>query len=75
MNGSIYVLRDSFAREDAKRLILDSKIVLHQMYDTAVLDIDSEEDFEFMQIIADYLFVKKENFARMFEAAKALIRK
>ena len=44
--------------------------MLYQMKDTAVLDIDSEEDFEMMQLIGGYLFEKVEG----FKAVKDLIR-
>ena len=33
-----------------------AKTVIYQMKDTAVLDIDSEEDFEMMGVIAEYLY-------------------
>lgn len=72
MNASIYVLRTSFMRRPEHHLILDAKTVLFEMYDTAVLDIDSEEDFELMQVIARYLFDNNTAFAAMYEAAKEL---
>ena len=33
------------------------------MKDTSVLDIDSEEDFEFMEIIGKYLYNKFESYS------------
>ena len=35
------------------------------MYDTAVLDLDHENDFELMQVIADYLYRTKPEFAEI----------
>ncbi len=75
MNASIYVLRTAFARDENRHMILESTIVLYEMYDTAVLDIDSEEDFQMMQLIAGHLFENNEGFAQMYSAAKAISQK
>lgn len=40
------------------------------MYDTAVLDLDHENDFELMEIIAKYLFDKKPEFAEVYKNIK-----
>ena len=37
------------------------------MYDTAVLDLDHENDFELMEIIAKYLYDKKPEFAEVYD--------
>ena len=73
MNASIYVLRTSFMKDDSKKLILQARSIIYEMYDTAVLDIDSEEDFELMEVIAKYLFEKNADFARMFHAVERSI--
>lgn len=73
MNASIYILRTAFMRDPTKKMILDAKTVLYKMYDTAVLDIDSEEDFELMEIIAKYLFLNNEKFSEMFNAVQKTI--
>ncbi len=70
MNASIYVLRTPFMRDERKKMILEAKSIIYEMYDTAVLDIDSEEDFELMEVITKYLFSKNPKFAAMFETAK-----
>ncbi len=36
------------------------------MYDTAVLDLDHENDFELMELIADYLYKKKPEFGEIY---------
>ncbi|MBQ0027414.1 MAG: acylneuraminate cytidylyltransferase family protein [Lachnospiraceae bacterium] len=38
-----------------------------EMYDTAVLDLDHENDFELMEIIAGYLFDNKDEFREIYE--------
>ena len=37
------------------------------MKDTGILDIDSEEDFEMMEVIADYLYQHDADFAQVRE--------
>ena len=39
------------------------------MTDTGILDIDSEEDYELMQVIAKYLFENNEAFKETFDKA------
>jgi CMP-N,N'-diacetyllegionaminic acid synthase len=41
------------------------------MADTGILDIDSEEDYELMQVIAKYLFENNEDYKETFEKAKS----
>jgi len=65
MNASIYVINADYLRNDKNNMLLDAKSNIYEMFDTAVLDIDSEQDFEFMEIIAKYLFDKKENFKKV----------
>ena len=43
--------------------VWDGEIGVSQMIDTAVLDIDSEEDFLLMEVIANHLFSRYEGFA------------
>ena len=43
------------------------------MKDTAVLDIDSEEDFQLMQVVAKYLFETDKEFGLIYEAAKEFL--
>lgn len=61
MNASIYVYSNSFMEVEEKA-IFDGKILITHMMDTAVLDIDSEEDFELMQIVAEYFYNKYVNY-------------
>lgn len=66
MNASIYVMDASVLRNDKNNKIFEnSKCGIYEMYDTAVLDIDSEQDFEMMEIIAKYLFEKKDGFRKV----------
>ena len=40
------------------------------MQDTAVLDIDSEEDFELMEVIAKYLYSKDIDYYTIYDAIR-----
>lgn len=62
MNASIYVIDAEYLRNDKENMLLNAKSTIYEMYDTAVLDIDSEQDFEMMEVIAKYLFEKKTSF-------------
>lgn len=54
MNASIYV----FEREYLFDLKPERRALIWKMQDTGVLDIDSEQDFEIMQLIVKYLWEK-----------------
>ena len=71
LNASIYVFQRDFLITNTSGILWETNCLLYKMEDTAVLDIDSEEDFELMQIVANYLFTKKKNFS----AVKEKIRK
>lgn len=65
MNASIYVIDADYLRNDKENMLLNAKSNIYEMYDTAVLDIDCEQDFELMEIIAKYLFEKVIGFKKM----------
>ena len=67
MNASIYVIDADYLKNDKENMLLNAKSNIYEMYDTAVLDIDCEQDFELMEIIAKYLFEKSDNFKKMKE--------
>ena len=47
---------------DCKKAVLDGYCEIIEMYDTGVLDLDHENDFEIMEVIAEYLFKKDMEF-------------
>ncbi len=65
INASIYVFDAEFLRTNTTGILWETKILLYEMRDTAVLDIDSEEDFDMMQLIGGYLFTKVEGFKKV----------
>ena len=61
MNASMYVYSPEFL--NSGKGIFEGKCDVIKMMDTAVLDIDHEIDFEFMQIIASYLYKKYDRYS------------
>lgn len=55
MNASIYAYRRSYALAER---VMPRREVVWQMKDTGILDIDSEEDFELMEVLAGYFYQK-----------------
>lgn len=60
MNASIYAYSPSFLLSGLG--VLDGYCEVVEMYDTGILDLDHENDFELMEIIARYLFEKDDRF-------------
>lgn len=60
MNASLYAYSPKFL--ESEKGIFEGKCDIIKMLDTAVLDLDHENDFELMQVIAGYLFNKQSDF-------------
>lgn len=73
MNASIYAYRNKFisARDTAK--VFDGKAIAWIMKDTAVLDIDSEEDLELMQVLAKYFFDRYEEYKEVYYGIREVL--
>lgn len=56
VNASIYVFARSFLANNTTGILWEGKIGASKMLDTAILDIDSEEDFLLMEVIAAHLY-------------------
>jgi len=56
MNASMYAYSPEFL--ESGKGIFEGKCDVIKMMDTAVLDIDHDNDFELMQVIAEFLFAK-----------------
>lgn len=65
VNASIYVFRRDFLANNTTGILWDGKIGVSKMLDTGVLDIDSEEDFLLMEVIAGHLFKTLPEFAQV----------
>ena len=71
MNASIYAYSPEALRNKKHSTFFNSNCDAVIMADTGILDIDSEEDYELMQVIAKYLFEKKEAFKKTFTRANS----
>lgn len=58
MNASIYAYRKSFLMNVDSHRVFDGKAKGVCVMDTAVLDIDNEEDLELMEVLAEYFYKK-----------------
>lgn len=67
MNASIYAYSPKALKEKPLARFFDDCCDAVVMMDTGVLDIDSEDDYELMQVIARYLFENKEGFREIYE--------
>ncbi|HVI42365.1 MAG TPA: acylneuraminate cytidylyltransferase family protein [Anaerovoracaceae bacterium] len=65
MNASVYCYRRNSLLDKLKRSPLEGVFDIILMKDTAVLDIDSEEDFELMELLAGQFF--KDEFQELFD--------
>ncbi len=65
MNASLYAYRPGHLKAggDFNEGYFEAIV----MYDTAVLDLDHENDFELMELIAGYLYDKKPEFAEVYK--------
>jgi CMP-N,N'-diacetyllegionaminic acid synthase len=67
MNASIYVYESDFLRKNQSNMLFDGTCDIVEMYDTVVLDIDSEEDLNFMEILAKYIYENKVEFKEIYQ--------
>jgi len=72
MNASLYAYSPEFL-ESGKGLF-EGRCDVIKMMDTAVLDLDHENDLELMQVIAEYLFSKNSDMRQVRDHIKELIK-
>lgn len=72
MNASMYAYTPEFLTSG--KGIFEGKCDVIKMMDTAVLDIDHENDFELMEVIAMYLFHKNQSMNTIKENIKDIIK-
>lgn len=72
MNASIYAYSVDALNNKPHSVFFNDKCDAIVMKDTAVLDIDSEEDYQLMQVIAKHIFETDEEFNEVREVALKL---
>jgi len=65
-NASLYAYSPAFLLH-SDEIILNAKLAVCEMKDTAILDIDSELDYELMQVVAEYLYSTDESYREVRE--------
>lgn len=75
MNASIYAYSIAGLKSDDYLNIFKHHCDAIMMFDTGILDIDSEEDYYLMQVIAKYLFENKEGFIEIYDIVKEWLKK
>ena len=65
MNASIYAYKPEFLSEG--KGVLDGYCEIVEMYDTGILDLDHENDFVLMEIVANYLFREIPGYREIYE--------
>ncbi|MDE5966251.1 MAG: acylneuraminate cytidylyltransferase family protein [Lachnospiraceae bacterium] len=70
MNASLYAYKPAFLRKGQP--LLSGRCEVIHMYDTAVLDLDDENDFELMEVIAGHLFETREDFMTVRKQAEKI---
>lgn len=65
MNASIYAYNPQYLTSG--KGVLDGYCEVVEMYDTGVIDLDHENDFELMEVVAQYLIKKHNGFREIFE--------
>ena len=65
MNASIYAYNPEYLKSG--KGVLDGYVECVEMYDTGILDLDHENDFELMEIIAKYLYSVNQEFAEVYD--------
>lgn len=68
MNASLYAYKPAFLREG--KAVLDGYVECIIMQDTGILDLDHENDFELMEVIARYLIDHSKDFYEIYENIK-----
>ncbi len=70
-NASLYSYKPQFLKRE-KPFIFDGNVGFITMKDTAVLDIDTADDFATMEVLARHYFKSYPPFAKVYEKVKAL---
>ena len=63
LNASIYVFRRDFLANNHTGILWDGKCGIYEMFDSGILDIDSEADYRLMEVIAGHLYDTVPEFA------------
>lgn len=69
MNASLYAYSPEFLLRG--RGVLDGRCEIIKMMDTGILDLDHENDFVLMEVIAEYLFKNNAEYGEIYDLVKS----
>jgi CMP-N,N'-diacetyllegionaminic acid synthase len=72
-NASLYAYDAEFLR-GGKTALIRARLAVSVMPDTGVLDIDSERDYELMQVLAEHFYDTDPDFGEIREGIKDIVR-
>jgi CMP-N,N'-diacetyllegionaminic acid synthase len=72
MNGSIYVYSPNALKSKPSNVFFNDNCASVHVLDTGVLDIDSEQDYELMQVIAPYFFKNHSGYKDIYALAEKI---
>ncbi len=72
MNASIYAYSIDALRNKKTNTFFNDHCDFVLMRDTGIIDIDSEEDYQLMQVIARYIFQEWDGYKNVYTTARAL---
>ena len=72
-NASLYAYNPRYLK-NSDGIFLHAALVGAMMEDTGILDIDSEKDFELMQVVAQYLFKNDSELAKIRENIPSILK-
>jgi CMP-N,N'-diacetyllegionaminic acid synthase len=75
MNASIYVYSPNALINKASSTFFNENTDTIITFDTAILDIDSEDDYELMQVIARHLYKTKNEYCEVYDAVSRITAK
>lgn len=74
MNASIYVYSTKALKVKNHSTFFNDKCDAIIMKDTGILDIDSEEDYELMQVIGQYFYDNYAQYAEIMQSVESIVR-
>ncbi len=71
INASLYIFKRAFILGEGARDLWKGRVKIYEMFDTGVLDIDSEEDYLLLEVIGAHLYQTVDGFKAVRDAIDA----
>ncbi len=67
INASLYIFKRAFLLGEGAKDLWRGRVRIYEMFDTGILDIDSEADYQLMEVIGKHLYETVDGFKRVRE--------